>query len=946
MSRLPVSWSAVSSSVGRRTLGAFLFATLVPVAAIALFFYYAHAASLSNQSLRQTLANSESLGLLLQQNLDIATKLLQGVAADSSTRQDAIFTTLPPAFDRIVSMPLQGRQSITGRPLILAESTIDPHSMQIGLAIPLPATDGQESLFLIGWLNPNYLWNMTDVIGEGTRNCVLQANGALLHCPEAKRQFPIGRLVEQLSNSTSESFDWADSEGKNVTGFWRLPLSEKYESSPWIITNTARPQSIPLIDHLARLDLLLVILVLVLSPLLFAMAHIRKIMEPIDGLMAGVGRIAQRDFSHPIAEQGPVEFARLANSINSMSTRIRAQIGTLNSFSEIDRVLLNDKDIGSICESLIQLLTAQSDVQRATIVLLNEPETEQALVYRNHDGTTIIDKSIMRLSKDTIAAMDEISCSESIDRNVLTTEFLDALDVDRDTLDFPVLSNNHLRALLLVSTSGAKKELDTFTSELIKGCHERLNLATRTIDHERQLKHHASYDELTQLANKRLLGSRIAEAAKTPDGSEQGGAFLYIDLDGFKSVNDISGHAAGDRVLGIAGSRILKALNEDATVARIGGDEFAVLLPDIKDIEAAADMAEEIIHALNRPILFSGIEHQLGASIGIARIPDDGNNLDDLLFKSDLAMYEAKHAGRNSWKYYNRSMKKAVQAKASFEKDLRRALDREEFSLRIQPQIDILTGKIVGGEALLRWIHHERGPISPNEFIPLAEETGLINPIGEWVLLESARLFSRWRRSDLDIQKIAVNVSVRQFMHKNFKGIIDSAVAVAGEPGGALEVEITESLFASDARRTAEICDWLHTRGVSIAIDDFGTGYSSLSYLNALPFETLKIDRSFINKIGGPDSDTSVVDMIIDLAKHLDRKVVAEGVTSMMQLRHLREKGCEMAQGFLIAEPMLPDEFAKMLGETPFHNEEESFTAVLKLVDIPLPRIKTEPKAG
>jgi diguanylate cyclase (GGDEF)-like protein len=930
------NWSTLSSSVGRRTLVAFVIATLIPATAIALLALHMHQKNTVEHVSTRIAEGSEALGLALLDELNTSTILLESVATSFEKTGTLNVSDSRPVFDEFAIKAMPGREHHDAKPIVLLENTADPDVTRIALAIPIQAGADTTDSFLVGWIAPGFLWGAANLFSDDNTVCVMQANGVLLFCPDTEDRLRIGSLINRMNESTSGYIPWADDQGELITGYSQLFLSSKYDSEPWIVARTTRPKITALWDTLPDFAYLPMVLLLILSPLLVAMIQIRQTMEPIDGLIAGVGRIAKRDYSNPIAEKGPTEFVRLANSINSMSEQIRTQITTLNSFSEIDRVLLAEKDIGTICQSLIRLLTSQSQLTRATILLIGDPEADKATIFRNHEGTTIIDKSVMRLSRENLEMLEEIGHSDSVDVNQLTSVFLDALDVNGNTLEFPIVSRNELRALLLVSTTTPKAQLESYALELVRGCHERLTLAANTVDRDKRLKFHASHDELTELANKRLLGTHIEESVRVSADHDAGGALLYIDLDAFKSVNDISGHAAGDRVLGIAGTRLQKVLGDDATVARIGGDEFAVLIPQVDDAESASETAEEIIHALNRPILFSGVEHQLGASIGIALIPKDGDNLDELLFRADLAMYEAKRAGRNTWKYYRSSMKKAVQARASFEKDLRRAVEHEDFTLRIQPQIDIRTGRIIGGEALLRWTHEDRGPITPMEFIPLAEETGLIVPLGEWVMLESARLFSRWRRSNLDIEKIAVNVSLKQFLHKNFKSVVESAIAVAGEPAHGLEIEITESLFASDARRVVEICEWLQTRGVSVAIDDFGTGYSSLSYLNALPFETLKIDRSFIDKIGRAENDTSVVDMIIELARHLDRKVVAEGVTSMAQLRHLREKDCELAQGFLIAKPMLPEDFAKSLGQTPFHSSQESLTAVLKVVDLPL----------
>lgn len=922
-------WLAVTSSVGRRTLSAFIVATFVPAITIALLANYMHRQNSAEQTIAQLQHDSRSLGLTLLSQLRTSSELLASLVTDSFDPEAIDDRGMLPVFAKLEIRYLNDRPP-TSAARILIDSSNTSAKPDIGIAIPIASDQGADNPFMVGWLAPEFIWNMSRLFGDNHNSCVFQHNGTVLFCTNNNVP-PIGPLLVKTNESSTGAFQWEAGDGTWQTAYWELFLTSQFDAEPWIITHTRAKRSTGLWALLSSSYYVSILFILALLPLLVATIQIRKTMQPIDDLMAGVKRIARNDHSQLIAESGPVEFSRLARSINTMSSKISGQINTLHSFSEIDRVLLSKKDLGSVCRLLIQLLVGHKELSQAMVVLLNDPNCRKVNVYKNLDGTTIIDKFEFDLAETDIAALKKIEHTDSIGIDSLPVDIRLLLKPDNRAAAYPVIVRNLPRAFLVISVND--NQSDSVMTELLEGSLERLALALETIDRDRKLEFHASRDELTQLANKRLLGERLQQALADPDTDNSAGALLYIDLDFFKSINDIAGHIVGDRALAIVGRRIKRIFSAGTTVARIGGDEFAVFLPHMANETRVAEAADEVVHALSRPITLSGVEHQLGASIGIARLPDDGENLEELLFKADLAMYEAKNAGRNTWKYYQPKMKETVQARVSFEAELRRAIEREEFTLYVQPQMSIHTGRVTSGEALLRWFHKDLGPIAPSEFIPIAEETGLIVPLGEWVLSESASMLKQWRESRLPIEKIAVNVSLRQFMHKNFKTVVERAIQQSGEHSAALEIEITETMFASDACKAIEICEWIKKRGLSVAIDDFGTGYSSLGYLNILPFDTLKIDRMFIEQIDNDPPDTNIIEMILDLAKHMSKSVVAEGVSSPAQLRFLQKRNCHLIQGFLIAEPVRPEEFVKFLGKTPLYDHPDNMTATLRLIN-------------
>ena len=420
----------------------------------------------------------------------------------------------------------------------------------------------------------------------------------------------------------------------------------------------------------------------------------------------------------------------------------------------------------------------------------------------------------------------------------------------------------------------------------------------------------AHHDALTGLPNRLLFIDRLGQAMAQANRNERLVAVMLLDLDRFKAINDTLGHTMGDLLLRNVAEFLVSCVREDDTVARLGGDEFTIMLPEIQHIQDAATVAQKILDAFTRPFFLDGHELFIGTSIGIALYPFN-EDLSLLLRNADIAMYEVKQQGGNNYQFYTAEMNTASLQRLSLEGALRRALERGEFVLHYQPQIDLTRGEIVGVEALVRWQHPERGLLGPMEFIPLAEENGLIVPIGEWVLRTACAQARAWQEAGLRPIRVAVNLSVRQFYQKNLVETVARILEQTGLDSRYLELEITESCLMQNTQTTVALLAELNRLGMRISIDDFGTGYSSLSYLKRFPVDTLKIDRSFVCDIGTDPDDDAIVKAIIALAQSLELRVVAEGVETPEQLHFLRTHGCNEIQGYLISRPLPADEAAR-----------------------------------
>jgi diguanylate cyclase (GGDEF)-like protein len=430
-----------------------------------------------------------------------------------------------------------------------------------------------------------------------------------------------------------------------------------------------------------------------------------------------------------------------------------------------------------------------------------------------------------------------------------------------------------------------------------------------------QLQHAATHDVLSGLPNRLLLADRLGQAIAQAERSRKHFAVLVVDLDRFKAINDSLGHLAGDAMLKEVARRLASVLRKADTLARLGGDEFVLILNEIAGPADVEVVAGRVLADIARPVRLSDLELHTTASIGISLFPADGTNADTLLQHADAAMYHAKKNGRNTYQLFAPAMSTFAKERLELENGLRRALAQHEFVLHYQPKVDVQGGSVDSAEALIRWQHPTRGLTAPMDFIPLAEESGLIVPIGEWVLREACRQASAWQAAGLRPMRVAVNLSAQQFRQKSLVEVVRSALGAARLEARFLELELTESAVMHDAEQSIEILRQLSALGVRISVDDFGTGYSSLSYLRRLPLDKLKIDRAFIRDVVTNREDAAIVRAIVALAHNLRLKVIAEGVETPDQLAFLRELGCDQYQGYHFSVPVPNNVLVEMLRE-------------------------------
>jgi len=638
----------------------------------------------------------------------------------------------------------------------------------------------------------------------------------------------------------------------------------------------------------------------------------RRWQPALERLARSLAALGEGRFERVTLESSADAPRAAAIAFNHAVDAIEERLLMMRSLAEIDRLLLESPELEQALEAVLDRVCQVTTCHGATIALLDPDAPGYARAYlAASDGSA---QPVSRIAADAdmlefLAAHPEgvtVARCEPERHSVL--EPLQSLGAEFFWM-WPVLSQQRVAAVLAVGYRGAPAvpaEVAAFGTQ----CAQRLGVTLSNSVRDEQLYRQAHFDQLTTLPNRLLFRDRLSQELANAAGGLQRGALLYVDLDHFKKINDTLGHSAGDQLLVIVAQRLRSCVKDGDTVARLAGDEFTVILRNVGSAEAAQQVANRIIETLQQPVHISGRDHYVRASIGITLFPDDGTAIDDLMRNADLAMYQAKEAGRSRWAFYDRKMeRRAVPAADS---GLFRALRRREFSLYYQPQYALTDGRLTGLEALLRWQPPRESMRYPGDFIPAAEQSGLIIDIGAWVLETACNQLAIWREQGIAPPRLALNVSVQQLRQPEFPVLVRRALDRVGLPPELLEIELTETVFADDDARQS--LRRLAALGVRLALDDFGTGYSSLGYLRQHPVQVIKIDRSFIEELPHSFTAATLAETIIAMAHALGKQVIAEGVETPEQLEFLRERRCDIAQGFFLAQPRPVGEITELLG--------------------------------
>jgi diguanylate cyclase (GGDEF)-like protein len=657
--------------------------------------------------------------------------------------------------------------------------------------------------------------------------------------------------------------------------------------------------------------LLTAVLAVALAAAVLTSAYLARSYVPaLQMLTTAVGALRAREFG-VLALPAAEEPRQLVEAFNRSVVSLDEQFRALETLAQIDQLLLQSAELERVLDAILSRVQVLTHCQSVGITLRDADAPGRGRVYLLASGLN--DLPVNRIALDD--GMMETLAGETNGLTVVRCEdvrhsFLKPL-ADTGAVFFwvwPVIVAERLEAILAVGYREVPVA-DPVVAHCGGKFAERLAVALSMSARDERLYRQAHYDPLTALPNRLLFRDRLAQELANAVAGLSRGALLYIDLDHFKRVNDSVGHTAGDQLLTIVAQRLRSCIKDGDTVARLGGDEFTVILRNVVNPDAACAVASRIIESLQLPVNIAGRDCYVCASIGITLFPDDATTIEDLMRNADTAMYRAKDLGRGRMMFFDVNMtnKPALPTITG----LQHALRGREFSLFYQPQFGIAEGELVGVEALLRWQTPRDGMRHPGEFVPAAEESGLIVDIGGWVLDAACAQLASWREQNIAPPRLALNVSAQQLKHSEFPKLVRRALDKYDLPASLLELELTESVLADAAAGAALVR--LAQLGVHLALDDFGTGYSSLSYLRQYPIDTVKIDRTFLDEVPQNPASATLVETIIVMAHALGKRVVAEGIETNEQLIFLRERRCDAAQGFYLARPLAASAITELL---------------------------------
>ena len=934
--------SFLRSKFSRRIFLLFILSAVVPVTVIAFLSYTHISTQLNKQSYDQSRIVCKAIGMELYRRLTMARNELAAIGKslrkhpiDGKNLSAGQAQTIAPDIDELTVFPSSGetihlrglldqppklskeqrRQLATGETVIQTQSVRENH-LDI-LLIQQLNNKGHGNDLLVGKVDSDFIWAVNDLLPTANDLLILSPTGMILHSsrPSLRAMLPILKL--SLLTSISGHLEWDLDGDSNHASYWSIFTQDLF-STPNLIVVVSQPESIALTPIKKFRTIYIPLLLLsILGVSFIAAKQIRKKLVPLATLQDATQSIASGNFTGRINITSDDEFATLGDAFNAMASRLETQFTSLATMAEIDRLILSSFDARFIISTVLGRVGELTPCKMAAALELDEGVLNSGkLSIRRNMTEASIEEHHVRLSNDEISQLHStqphLQCSSDSDCPSYLRTFLH--DGVQTLLLFPTLIKQHLSTVLIFGFGDLDLRGEEDWNSLRKFA-DHVAVALSNASWEERLYHQAHYDALTNLPNRALLKDRLEQAIARAQRNHSHVGVLFVDLDRFKLVNDSMGHAAGDMVLKKVADVLIGQVRSIDTVVRFGGDEFVIIIPDIDSKNDAVfelgTIADKILMATQNEFEVERQTVHPKMSIGIALYPKDGVTPEELIKNADAAMYHAKGKGRDRHEFFAPELNVAASFRLQLEQDLRSALMRNEFLLDYQAKVDCTSGRLLGAEALIRWRHPVRDIISPLEFIGIAEETGLIIQIGEWVIRNACQQIMTWRASGLDPAAIAVNVSPRQFQEPNFIAAITDILTHTQLEAGMLELEITESTVMADAEESIAKLNKCREIGLSIAMDDFGTGYSSLSYLRKLPIHALKIDQSFVSTISEEKDAHAIVAATIVLAHQLGLKVVAEGVETAAQMHLLQDMQCDALQGYFISKPLSAEQFAK-----------------------------------
>lgn len=942
--------TTLKRGVGRKILSFFLLAALLPLAFTASLAYLEVDRGMREDVGRTLRAGAKDYGLdivsRLQHTADAADDIVQMFEVEGLTGLQA-HGFLFDDFDNVWLEAADGSmQTLAGVAQPVA-ATVSPPGSRAGNAPAQPLNSSLHSdelltmsrqvvgaagapATLVFQVSPRTIWGTQQDYPYRTEFCVFSVTGIVYYCSFAF-DTDIHQILADYEAAGEKSPAIWQQDGETWFGGMSQLVAANGSLLPAIDILALQPRHVALQSRadFSRVFVPALVLVVILAGVL-SFSAISESLTPLQRLTTAVKQIAAGNLDARLRIRSNDEFEWLGNEFNKMATKLDRQISTLKAMSEIDRQILSGAKFEQVSECVLEHLLEITGFDAAAVIARDEDTPQSACMISTHAGEIV---------HEQVALPAEMGHQWCQPRQVSLAE------VDEDVAPYrprfcsygvnyvallPVILQDDLKGILLL---GTKTRVNLQQDNLLR-CIDlagRFAVALSSVEREEALYRQAHFDELTGLPNRQLLKDRLAQQIVHARRDNFTGALLFLDLDRFKEINDVYGHSVGDIVLTQAAERIRTEVRSSDTVARLGGDEFVVVLPRVSDDSLIHVTATRLLDRLTESFSVRGKDHFVGGSIGIVTFPDDGDSVETLLKNADAAMYRAKEAGRARFEFFSKKLNAESRRKIGLERDLRQAFHQDELHVYLQPQFDIVSGDISGAESLLRWYRGGEGFVDPAEFVPLAEESGLIVEIGNWVIEQTCLELRRILNKGLHPGSVSINVSARQLREQDFAADLLATLHKFNIYPGYLSLEVTESVVAQNRDTAIGVLNMLRAEGVRIAIDDFGTGYSSLSYLQQLPFDVIKIDKSFIERIGAESASDNICRTIIKMAHELGKTAIAEGVEQTHQLEFLKKNGCDFVQGFFYSEALQQDAFVEFIEKQENHTQRRKALEIVRI---------------
>lgn len=901
------------NTFARKILIVFLLSTIIPIVGLAILSQEYVAESITNEALDSLRKDAKSYGLYTFERLTIIDRQLSNI---SLSIDDHVPQSVKNIFGDFVNIEI-----ISALPEINkkfkniskpALNTFLNESGELFIRIDkLHTSKSGEPLILRGEFKAEYIWGNqeTNIFTEPV--CIFDGTDELLFCSEDQilKSISLHKLKLLLKNPSSLTLDASENSKYFITN-WELYLPTHYQGTGWKFVILKNQNAMLALINKHRSIIFPIALIFFFIIAYWLLRTTDRLLNPLKTLMNATRRVSSGDYDFEVDVKSKDEFEGLSNAFNDMAKNLNFQFSKSKAFSQLDQNALEVLDIHySIKKSLPGIIKAF----KSKWVAISVKDSGQTNLVTTHcivqhpDGQQTTEYTRFSHRVNPIQFLSDLVELSHYEYKHMFASFGEKVDAAKNWVRKVELNNE----IVCYISIGADENVRLTNTEVdtLDELSERISVIYTSYQQKNKLYKQAQFDDLTNLPNRNHMLEALKKAWEVSSANETSIAILFIDLDHFKKVNDLSGHHVGNEVLKQVASRIAACVKKEDIVARLSGDEFCVLINPLQNVAQAQEVANKITGVFTKPFVVKELSYFLGSSIGVAVGPEYCGSSEQLLERADLAMFTAKEQGRNQVVLYDDKIEKDRSLRLSLERDLHFALENGEISLVYQPKMDLTSGRLNSAEALARWTRQNLGVVQTDYFISIAEDSGLIHDIGAWVLKQACKDFMVWKDKGVDIESIAINVSAHQLAAKNYPTIVESVINETGIMPSCLEIEITESAFIRDEGLLVAELNALHKLGVKISIDDFGKEYSSLSYLRKMPFDTLKIDREFIIDLETSEHDKQIINVIISIGHVLNKKIVAEGIETIMQRSILRDLGCDLGQGYLFSRPISSQAF-------------------------------------